>query len=303
MQVCDVLVIGGGVAGLTAVLQAAKLGWRCVAFTGFEPPGGLLAGVESIQDIPDYPSGIAGYDLGPIMQEAAMDAGVVFLSERACLISRDTDGWVVHGEKTVVETRVVVLAMGMRLRSLNIPGETEFAGRGVSHCASCDAPLLRGHVAAVIGGGDAACQEALTIAKSATEVHLLVRGKSLRARRDWQLRVAQQTNIRLHLHTSVIAIRGDSAGVNAIEVQDGRRLEVRGVFAYAGLEPCTDIVRELVSFDQHGRILVDQDMQTSQSGLMAAGSLRSGSNGQASQGIEDGRRVALTLDRVLRNND
>jgi thioredoxin reductase (NADPH) len=301
MQDCEVMVIGGGLAGLAAARRAAELGRRCVALTGPMAPGGLLSAIESVQGLPEHPEGIAGYDLGPMAQDEALDAGASCVPEQALHIVRDGDAWQVQAESASYRAPALVLAMGGRLRALGIPGERDYAGRGVSHCASCDAPLMRGRSVAVIGGGDAACQEALTIARSAAQVHLLVRGPGLRACAEWQARIAQEPRIAVQLGTTVSRIEGDASGVTAVALGDGRSLPVHGVFAYVGVEPANELVGDLAARDAQGRIVVDGSMRTGTPGLLAAGTLRAGSDGQAAQARADGVRAAESAHEFLQN--
>jgi thioredoxin reductase (NADPH) len=293
-QRCDVAVIGGGLAGLHAAARVAQLGTRCIAFAG-AAPGGLLIAIESVQGLPEHPHGIAGYDLGPMAQEAALDAGATCLAEQATRIEPAAEGWRVTGEATVVEARAVVLAMGSRLRRLGVPGEERLAGRGVSHCASCDAPLLRGRAVAVVGGGDAACQEALTLAACASRVHLLVRGNAMRARAAWQERIAAQPKIALRFASAVDEILGEEA-VRAVRLADGTTLGVDGVFVYAGLVPATELLHGLgldaPALADDGRVRVSPALHTTVRGLLAAGTLRAGHDQQAASCIADGRAAA-----------
>ena len=301
MQRCDIAVIGGGLAGLHAAARVAQLGASCVAFVG-AAPGGLLLSIESIQDVPGHPEGIAGYDLGPMAQEAAMDAGTTCLAEEALRIERAGDGWLLTGESTTVEARAVVLAMGSRLRTLGVPGEERLAGKGVSHCASCDGPMLRGRAVAVVGGGEAACQEALTLAAFARIVHLLVRGPALRARATWQQRVAAEPKIAVRFDSRVDEILGDTA-VNAVRLGDGTTLAVDGVFVYAGLVPAVDLLPGLgadaPAVASDGRVLVGSSLHTTTRGLFAAGTLRAGHDGQAASAIADGATAAEAAHRFL----
>lgn len=302
MNEVDIAVVGGGLAGLGAALQAARLGRRCAAFTG-EVAGGQLLSIESIQGLPGHPEGIPGYDLLPMTQEQVMDAGVECLPEPATALAREGDAWLVRGATGEVRARCVILAPGSRLRELGVPGEREFAGRGVSHCASCDAPLLRGKVVAVVGGGDAACQEALTLAAHAAQVHLLVRGATLRAQPWWQQQLAAQRNVEQHVRTTVEAILGDDA-VRAVRVRSAgadtaRELPVDGVFVYAGQVADTDFLAGLAPLDAEGRIVVDAALRTPVPGLLAAGSARSGTSGQAAAAAADGMAAAWAAHRYL----
>lgn len=303
MSEVDIAVVGGGLAGLSAALQAARLGRRCAAFTG-EVAGGQLLSIESIQGLSGHPEGIPGYDLLPMTQEQVMDAGVECLPETAAAVAREGDAWVVRGATAAVRARCVILAPGSRLRELGVAGEREFAGRGVSHCASCDAPLLRGRVVAVVGGGDAACQEALTLAAHAAKVHLLVRGAALRAQSWWQQRVAAQRNIERHLRTTVEAFGGDDAlrAVHLRRTGDGggaSELAVDGAFVYAGQVPETAFLGGVAPLDAEGRIVVNAALRSPVPGLLGAGNARGGNSGQAAAAAADGLAAAWAAHRYL----
>jgi thioredoxin reductase (NADPH) len=296
----DIAVVGGGLAGLTAALHAARLGRSCAAFTG-DVAGGLLLSIESIEGLPDHPDGTPGYDLLPMTQDDAMDAGAQLLPEAATALERDDDAWLVRGATQTLRARCVVLAPGARLRTLGVPGEAEFAGRGVSHCASCDAPLLRGKPVAVVGGGDASCQEALTLAAHASQVHLLVRGDALRARAAWRERIAAEPKITVHCGTTLGAVVGDNA-VRSVRVTgpDGtREISVDGVFVYAGLVPETGLVVGVAPLDDTERIVVDAALRSPVRGLLAAGCARAGTSGQAVDARADGEAAAASAHRHL----
>jgi len=288
----DVLVVGDGLAGLTAATELARGGLRCCAFGGVTP-GGLLLAIESVQGLPEHPDGVAGYDLGPMAQDAAMDAGVHFISDAATALQAEGDGWVVRSDSESARGRAVVLAPGSTLRHLGVPGEDRLAGKGVSHCASCDAPLLRGKPVAVVGGGDAACQEALTLAAHASAVHLLVRGPALRATADWQQRLSAQPRITVQLNTTVTAIEGEHA-VQQLRLADGRTLAVDAVFVYAGLVPNTAWLAGTVTPDANGRIAPDPARR-----LFVAGSARRGNDGQAASAVADGVAAAAAALQAL----
>jgi thioredoxin reductase (NADPH) len=292
-----VAVIGGGLAGLTAAAEAARLGLGCTAFTG-PAPGGLLLSIESVEGLPEHPDGIPGYDLCPMAQEAGMDAGVTFIADDVSELKGGVDGWTVVSPSASVRARAVVLAPGGRLRPLGVPGEEQFAGKGVSHCANCDGPLLRGKPVAVVGGGDGACQEALTLAAHASEVHMIVRGSALRARDAWQQRVRAEPKIKIHPNTGVASIEGGQA-VESVRLLDGSALKVDGVFIYAGLLPNTDWLHDIVPLDAEGRIRVDETLRSEVPNLFAAGFARSGNSGQAFDALTDGMTAAQSVHRYL----
>ncbi len=288
--------VGGGLAGLSAAARVAELGRSCTVFTG-PVAGGLLLSIEAIEDMPGHPDGVPGYDLCPMTQEAAMDHGADCVSEDAT-VSADGDRWRVRGGDTEVLARAVILAPGARLRALDVPGEARLAGRGVSHCASCDAPLLRGKPVVVVGGGDAACQEALTLAAHASQVHLLVRGPSLRAQQKWQQRIAAEPKIAVRYGAQLAEIAGES-GVQAVRLADGTTLAVDGVFVYAGLVPNTDALAGVVALDADARIVADAGLCTAAPGAFAAGVARSGHSGQAADAAADGIAAAQAAHRFL----
>lgn len=297
MSDADVIVVGGGLAGLAAAAEVARLGRRCIAFTGHKP-GGHLVSINSVQDVPDHPAGVPGYDLCPMLLDAALDAGVECHAEDALDLEAAGDAWSVRSTSCTLQSPCVILAPGSALKRLGVPGEADFAGRGVSQCASCDGPLLRGREVAVVGGGDAACQEALTLAETASIVHLLVRGATLRARPQWRRRLVAHANIRLHFCVRVAAITG-AAAVQEVCFESGGVLAVDAVFIFVGLEPNTAFVRAVVPLDAAARMIVDAGLHTPLRGVLAAGDARSGSNGQAAQALADGGIAAQSAHRFL----
>ena len=175
MQHADVLVIGAGVAGLTAAMVAAGHGVRTLVVEQLAP-GGQVATIEAIRNFPGFPDGIAGFELGPLLQQQAEAAGAEFHLDSVIAIVADGDGYRVVCATSEITARTVIVAAGSSLRKLEVEGEAEFEGRGVSHCASCDGPLFRGQPVVVAGGGDSAFDEALVLAAHASDVTLVHRG-------------------------------------------------------------------------------------------------------------------------------
>ena len=289
----DIAVVGGGLAGLSAAAEVARQGQRCTAFSG-AVPGGLLLSIESVQGLPEHPDGVPGYDLCPMAQEAAMDAGARFIADEATALQADGEHWLVRSAEHTVRARAVILATGSHLRALGVPGEARLAGKGVSHCASCDAPLLRGQPVAVVGGGDAACQEALTLAAHASQVTMLLRGTALRARPAWQQRVQAQARINVRTGVEVTEVLGH-ATVQAVRLSHGDTLPVAALFVYAGLVPHTAWLAGALPIDADGRIASDPARR-----LWAAGSARRGHDGQAASAFADGLVAARAAAEALR---
>jgi thioredoxin reductase (NADPH) len=297
-----VLVVGGGIAGLTAGLFAARCGRTTVVVIPLAAGGAMLT-VERIEDFPGFPDGVAGFELAPTVQEQAEAAGALpRFGELERLEPRDGSWLAVCGAEHYV-ARSVVLATGTRARAAGIAGEERFAGRGVSHCASCDGPLQRGRVVAVVGGGDSALQEALTLAEHAAKVVVLHRGPALRAQETYRSRVASHPAIDVRLDTGVEEIVGDDR-VAAVRVREhatgtSEEIPVDALFVYAGLEAVTAPVAGLVELDGEGRIVTDATLATAAPGLYAAGDVRSGSSGQAVAAAGDGAAAAMAAHRYL----
>ena len=299
----DVVIAGGGVAGLTAGLTSARSGRKTRVLTG-PSLGGQLISIERIDGYPGFPDGIPGYDLCPMIQEQAAGAGAEFDASEATGIHGDDGRWRVttgHGE---VLARAVVIATGTTSKTLGIPGEERLRGKGVSHCASCDAPLLRGRNDGVVGGGDSALQEALTLAQHAARVIILHRGAAFSAQAAYVQQVRENPKIEVRFGTIVeeAAGNGGLTGVRTRSVGGGaiHDLELAGLFVYVGLAPATGWLNGVVALDASGRIPVDVAMRNKLPGLFAAGTVRSGSTGRAAAAAGDGATAAVHADQYVK---
>jgi thioredoxin reductase (NADPH) len=300
----DLLIVGGGVAGLTAAMTAARTGRTTRVLTG-ESLGGHLVSIERIDGYPGFPDGIPGYDLCPIIQEQAVGAGAEFTASEATALHAEDGSWRVITSQGDVRARAVVIATGTTLKTLGIPGEEQFRGKGVSHCASCDAPLLRNRIVGVVGGGDSALQEALTLAQHASRVIILHRGTAFSAQVAYVQQVQQNPKIEVRFGTIVEEAIGNGGlkSVRTRTVTDGttREIELAGLFVYVGLAPATTLVNGLLALDAFRRIPVNDEMRSSVRGLFAAGTVRSGSAGRAASAAGDGATAALSADRYLKD--
>jgi thioredoxin reductase (NADPH) len=296
----DIVIAGGGISGLTAGLAAAKNGLSTFMLTG-NVLGGNLLSIEKIDGFPGHPDGIAGYDLCPITQGDAVQAGAELAPIEMIGLEKTADQWLVHTEKDDIVAKTVVLAMGASLRKLGVPGEDDFYGKGVSHCASCDAPLMRDKTVVVIGGGDSALQEALTLAGFVEKVILLQNGDALTGQNYYADRVRNNAKFEVRYNVEVAEIIGN-ATVEGVKLSDGELIQADGVFAYVGLQPNAQCTASLVSLDETGRIVVDPEMRTEQPGLLAAGTVRAGSSGRASAAAEDGEKAAQAAAQYVAEN-
>jgi thioredoxin reductase (NADPH) len=297
----DIVVAGGGLAGLTAGLTAARLGRSTLVLAG-TVPGGLLLTIERIDGLPGSPDGVAGYELCPGVQEQAEAAGAeVAALELAALHAAD-GAWTVATADRSVRARGVILATGARFKRLGVPGENRLRGRGVSNCASCDGPLVGARTVAVAGGGDSALQEALTLAEHVERVVVAHRGDALDGQASYRERVAAHGRIDVRHGVEVEEILGDDR-VSGIRIR-GRagaveELEVAAVFPYVGLEPCSEYAAGVVELDTDGRIVTDEELRTSAPGVFAAGLVCTGAVGRAVATAGAGAAAAVATDAYL----
>jgi thioredoxin reductase (NADPH) len=300
----EVVVVGAGLAGLTAGLFAARQGRRTLVIE-CAVPGGHLVNVHQIEDYPGFPEGVAGYELCPRLQEQAARYGAAFELAAVERLDRHDGGWRVSTGSGIYQAAAMIVASGSRPRALGVPGEERLAGRGVSHCASCDGPLFAGQTVAVVGGGDSAAQEALALTEYAARVVVLHRGAALSAQQTYRQRLLEHPAVEVHYGITVEEVLGDQS-VSGVRVRDAssgaeRHLELAGLFVYVGLQPNTDFLRHLDVLDLTRRLSTDIWMRTALPGLFAAGDVRADSAGQAITAGGDGATAALAAHRYLLN--
>ena len=214
----DVLIVGGGLAGMTAGIYAARYGMRTAVVEKLMG-GAQIINIEKIENYPGFPQGISGAELGPAVQEQAMDAGVEFIMAEASEVTQGDGRLAVVSDAGETRAKTVIVAAGSTLRQLGIPGEEELFGRGVSNCATCDGPLFMDQVVGVVGGGDSAVDEALTLSEYAGRVLLFVRGGEFRAQKVLQDRVEANSKIEVLWNTVVERVVGEDT-VSAVAVRN-----------------------------------------------------------------------------------
>jgi thioredoxin reductase (NADPH) len=300
MSEFDVVIVGAGAAGLTAAMFAARHGLRVVVVERMAP-GGQIINADRIENFPGFPKGIAGHELGPLLHEQAEAAGAELRLDTVEGCELEGADCIVRGAAEELRARAVIVAAGSALRALGIPGEEKFRGKGVSHCASCDAPLFAGQDVCVIGGGDSALDEALVLARHAARVTVFHRDATPSAQQALIDRAAARS-IEMCRESSVEEILGQDAvtGVRVSVSGASHVHNVRGVFIYVGLEPNTQFLRGLLALDPAGHIKTDAMMRTSVDGIFAAGDVRAGSVAQLAAAAGDGATAALAAFRYLR---
>jgi thioredoxin reductase (NADPH) len=298
----EIVVFGGGIAGLTAGLTAARLGRSTLVLTG-DVLGGHLLNIERIDGFPGFADGIPGYDLCPIVQEQAEAAGALFAMTGATALARNNEGWRVTTKTESIVAKCVIVATGTELRKLDVPGESLLRGKGVSQCASCDAPLLRDRAAVVAGGGDSALQEALTLAEHCSSVTIVHHGDALSAQAAYVTLAEAHTKISYRPNSEISEILGEQAveGARIRDTETGETSEIEcaAVFGFIGLIRNTALLAEQSILDGAGSIVTDLAMRTGLPGLLAAGTVRSASTGRAAAAAGDGASAALAADRYL----
>ncbi|QJW84831.1 FAD-dependent oxidoreductase [Ramlibacter terrae] len=254
-----------------------------------------MMNVERIANMPGFAPGISGFELGPELQERAEAAGAECMLDTVQALVSGNARHVLRCEGGEVSAAAVLVAAGSLRRSLGVPGEEALAGRGVSHCASCDGPLFRGQPVCVVGGGDSGLGEALVLAAHAREVLVVFREDAPHAQTYLRDEVAAEPRIALCAATEVIGIVGDGAvtGVLLRERSGAeRQVEAHGVFVYAGLQADTGFLGGALALDADGRIVADADFATSLPGVFAAGDILAGASYLLATAAEDGRAAA-----------
>ncbi len=298
----DILVIGGGLAGMTAGMYAARYGLS-VGVIERMMGGASIINVEKVENYPGFPEGIMGADLAAIAQEQAMTAGAMFIMGEASGIAEQDGYRAVSSDSGDYRAKAVIIAAGSTLRLLGVPGEEEFTGRGVSQCATCDGPLYSGEVVGIAGGGDSAADEALVLSQYAGRVLLFHRRDQLRAQRALADRVLADPKIEVVWNTVIDEVLGENtvSGVRTTNLATGEQgaQELSGLFVYVGLTPNAGLAQGLLETDGGGHILVNASMETAIPGVYAAGDIRQHSSSQLVSAAGDGATAAIAAYRYI----
>ena len=300
----DVLIVGGGLAGLTAGIYAARYGLH-TAIIEQMMGGAQIINLEKIENFPGFPEGISGAELGPAAQEQAMDSGAEFIMAEANNVSKDGDYKVVHSDAGDYRAKTVIMAAGSSLRKMGIPGEDEFYGRGVSHCATCDGPMFMGETVGVVGGGDSAADEALTLTEYAGKVVLFHRRDEFRAQKVLQDRLIRNPKVEIVWNALVQEIIGEDT-VSGVQIRNHitnleETIGLTGMFVYVGLEPNSALVNGVAKTDNSGHVQVNLSMETSLPGLYAVGDIRQNSASQLVTAAGDGATAAISASQYIKN--
>jgi thioredoxin reductase (NADPH) len=299
----EVIVIGGGPAGLTAGIYLMRAGIDAILVEQ-GVVGGTPMKYEHVENYPGFPEGIASRELMKRMTLQAKHFGLVIKDfYQVSGITVKGDRFTTHAGEDSIESLGVIVASGTQSVQINIPGEAEFMGRGVSNCATCDGMFFRDLDVAVIGGGDAAIQEGLTLANLARKVYVVHRRETLRAQKIIQDRAFNHPKMEFLWNKVPTAIEGKEQ-VESIKLRDTKtgqtsQIKVDGVFVYVGSRPNTSFLGDLVDKDEAGFIKTDENLLTRTRGLYVAGDARRKSLRQISTAVGDGALAAVSLERHI----
>ena len=302
MEIYDVLIIGGGPAGLSAGLYCGRAGLKALLLEGAAPGGQLLL-ADRIGNYPGLSGEPGGPELASRMLQMAQDAGVAVLTAQAEEFSLRGDTKEVRAGGQAFFGKTLILACGAAPRKLNIPGEAALTGRGVSWCALCDGFFFRNKTVCVIGGGSSAVSEALYLAPLCQTVWLIHRGAALRAENALRRRMEEAPNLHFLPDTIVTEILG-ATEVTGVRLKSGeeadRVLPCQGVFVAIGRVPASEGVRHQLDTDAGGYLLTDGNMATSLPGVFAAGDIRHKPMRQVVTAAADGAVAAGSCEAYLR---
>ena len=277
MKKTDVVIIGAGPAGLTAALYASRAGAQVIIVESGAPGGklNLTAEIENYTGIKK----IMGPQLAYDMYEHGLSFGATFEMAEVTGVTVEGDKKIVHLGDDTIEAKAVIIATGTKERKMNIPGEAEMTGRGVSYCAVCDGPFYRGKEVAVIGGGNSAIEEATYLSTIVDKVHVVMRRDVFRADKIISDKALAADNIVFHYKKKPAEVLYEDNKVVGLKVTDSDTNEpsvipVSGIFPFVGADPITGFVKDLGILDEHGYVLTDENMETSVKGIYAVGDVR-----------------------------
>lgn len=294
----DILIVGSGPAGLSAAVYAKRAGLNVLVAEKVYFGTGQVAESNRVDNYLGI-SGINGYELGEKFRTHAEQLGVEFVNKEALNFIRDNDIWKVEFDNgDVLKTKTVIYAAGAIHRHLNIAGESEYAGKGVSYCATCDGAFFKGKVTAVIGGGNTALDDALYLSDISSKVYLIHRRDEFRGSYDTVKKLKEKENVEMIMNSKLQEITGGEI-VTGITLEDGRSISVDGVFIAVGMVPVTEAVKSVVTLDDNGYIIAGENGKTSAEGFFAAGDVRTKELRQIITAVSDGANAAVQAEKYI----
>ncbi len=291
----DLIIIGSGPAGLSAAVYGMRAGLKLLVVEKAPMSGGQVLNTYEVDNYLGMP-GMNGFDMGMQFRAHADKLGAEFREGRVLSIEHRGDRKLITLEDGTLETKTVILATGAEHARLDVPGEEELAGRGVSYCATCDGAFFRGRTVAVAGGGDVALEDAIYLARTCEKVYLIHRRDELRGAMVLQQELKTLANVEILYSHVVEEIQGEDAVENLrirnLKTGEASDLAVSGIFIAVGIHPDTGLIRDMVECDEGGYVLAGEDCATSVPGLYAAGDIRRKPIRQIVTAVADGANAA-----------
>tara|TARA_Y100000996_G_scaffold9429_1_gene7783 strand:- start:1077 stop:2012 length:936 start_codon:yes stop_codon:yes gene_type:complete len=308
MEKKDLVIIGAGSAGLSAGMFGARLGMDSLIIEMLMP-GGLVINSEKIEDYPGIPQGISGSELMGNMQTQALDSGAEIILSEVTNIKKDisSTNWLVETYDNSYNAKSIIIASGSRLKKLGVPGEEKLTGAGVSYCATCDGAFFIDQNVSVIGDGDSALEEALTLTDFAKKVELYSKNQHLKGQKILQEKVMSNSQIDIHYGKEIVEIIGETEveKIRLINTQSQTysSIDTSGVFIFTGLDPNTEYLNGLLELDCNKKIITDISMRTKLPGILAAGDIRKDSASQLITTSGDGVTAAISAYEYISTNE
>ena len=295
----QLIIVGGGPAGLTAGLYSARGGFK-VLLIEKEVIGGQIANADRVDNYPGFPEGISGFELARLIHQQATNHGLETMSGEVTGLTSRYGSNIVNTTEGDFIAQAVIIAGGSQFRKLEVPGEGEFLGKGVSYCATCDGPLFRDKAVAVVGGGDTAVTDALSLSKFVSSVKVIHRRNQLRASKVLQRKAQTEPKIEFIWDSVVTEVKGKEKLTDLVLKNTKNDtislLAVDGVFVAIGLVPNTEYLRGVLPLDEGGYIITTELMETTVPGIFAAGDIRHNSVKQAIVAAGNGAVAALSAE-------
>ncbi len=302
MKSYDVIIIGGGGAGLTAALYTSRAKLSTLLLEKLTP-GGQIALTDLVENYPGFPEGVTGGEISQKMEEQAKRYGTQVEYQEVKSLAKQGPHFEIKTVNETYEARAVILAAGASFRMLGVPGEKELTGRGVSYCATCDGPFFKEREIIVVGGGDSALQEGIFLTRFANKVSVVHRRNQLRASPILQERAKQNAKMEFVWDTVVERVNGpkkvEGVLLKDVKTNQAREFRTDGVFIFVGHDPNTSFLKRFVELDEKGYVKADGSLETSVPGVFAAGEIRAGAVKQLVSACGEGCEAALAAQAYL----
>lgn len=301
-EIYEVIIIGGGPGGLTAGLYTSRARLSTLLIES-ALLGGQMTTTELIENYPGFPQGVTGDELSRLMEGQAKRFGMETVTQEVVRVSLEGDMKVVQTYESTYRCEALIVSTGTEYRKLGVPGEKEFAGKGVSYCATCDGAFFRDSQIVVVGGGDSALTEALFLTKFAKELTIIHRRDALRGTKIYQERALANPKIKFLWNSIVQEIKGDSMVrsiiVKNVKTGEIKEFETEGAFLFVGLVPRTQFLKGIVQMDEGGYVLTNEHCETSAKGIFAVGDCRKKLLRQIATAVGDGATAAFAAEKFL----